>query len=33
MDGTVVNFNAMKLFGCKVGHLLEEIDGAFIHDV
>ena len=32
MDGTVVNFNSMKLFGCKLGPSLEEIDGAFIHD-
>ena len=32
MDGTVVNFNAMKLFRCKLGRSLEEIDGAFIDD-
>ena len=32
MDGTVVNFNAIKLFVCKLGYSLEEIDGAFIHD-
>ena len=32
MDGTAVNFNSMKLFGCKLGHSLEEINGGFTHD-
>ena len=32
MDGTAVNFNSMKLFGCKLGHSIEEINGGFTHD-
>ena len=32
MDGTAVNLNAMKLFGCSFGYSLANIEGAFIHD-
>ena len=29
MDSTAVNVNSIKLFGCKLGHSLEEIIGGF----
>ena len=32
MDGTSVNLNAMKLFGCKFGDSLGKIDGTFFHN-
>ena len=32
MDGTTVNLNAMKLFGCKFGDSVETIKGTFYHE-
>ena len=31
-DGTSVNFNAMKLFGCEFGKTLDKINGSFTHE-
>ena len=31
VDGAAVNFKSMKLFGCKIWHSLEEINGGFTH--
>ena len=32
MDGTTVNLNAIKLFGCKFGASVETIKGTFYHE-
>ena len=32
MDGTTTNFSCMKIFGCKLGNKLEDIDGSFNYD-
>ena len=31
MDGTSTNFSSMRLFGCKLGKSLDQIDGSFAY--